>query len=142
MGEKEGWISRKGKWQQLKNKMKRLKTSLKWYTILEPSLVAFDQIFSEVAMEDKGLPKNLKTKTKAKQKYPCNNCISYGERSKMFVLVFWWYLKILFMQWKSLFQVYWRQNCSFLRFSKATQLRGNIFSFISMHNETLFQKKN
>lgn len=72
MGEKEGWISREGNWQQLKNKFKRLKTTLKWYTILEPSVVDFDQIFSEVAMEDKGLPKTLKTNTKTKQTYPCN----------------------------------------------------------------------
>lgn len=57
MDEKEEWISRKGSWHQLKHKIKRVKTFLKGHAILEPSLVAFDQIFLEAAMEAKGLPK-------------------------------------------------------------------------------------
>lgn len=56
MDKKERWVSREGSWHQLKHKIKRVKTFLKGHAILEPSVVAFDQLFPEAAMEAKRLP--------------------------------------------------------------------------------------
>lgn len=74
MDKKEEWISRKGSWHQLKHKIKRVKTFLKAHAILEPSLVAFDHVFPEAAMETKGLPKKNLTGAVMGKEEKCYFC--------------------------------------------------------------------